>query len=602
MMNQGASQPRPSDRPAPRRLWADPRLAGLITALLIACCVTLALYRLNPPAAVPAGAPPTEFSSGRAMEHVRVIGRRPHPMGSAENAAVREYLVDTLNGLGLRAEVQQAQGVSRTFGGSAGTVFNVLARLDGTANTRAILLVAHYDSVASGPGANDDGTAVAALVETMRALRAGPPLRNDVIVLLSDGEETGLLGAQMFVDEHPWAGEVGLALNFEARGGSGPVLMFETTEGNGWLVQQLGRAAPRVFSSSLFYEVYRTLPNNTDFTIFKDAGIAGMNFAYIDDLTTYHSPLDDAARAGERSLQHHGEYALSLARHLGDLDLTSVRAGDMVYFDLLGAVLLRYPGWLVLPLLALVALIFVGVLALGFRRGRLTFRGIVLGFFALLLNIILAALLVIPMQLLMSAHPEYDIYGDTHNRNLYLAGLLALIIAVAATLTNWFSRRARVENLAAGALVWWLVLAALSSISLPGGSYLFVWPLLFTLLALGAVVATPDQGNDLTRHTFALLLGAVPVLLLLAPVVYLLFISLTARLGFVTAIFAALLLGLLIPHLYLMAQARRWLLPAVAAVLGVLFFAAGSLTGGPTADHPLLNDVLSVYSVFLCSC
>ena len=94
-----------------------------------------------------------------------------------------------------------------------------MARLPGTrSGGRAFLLVAHYDSVPTGPGATDNGAGVATVLETVRALKAGPALRNDVIVLLADGEERGLLGARAFVDGYPWAQEVGAVLNLDTRG------------------------------------------------------------------------------------------------------------------------------------------------------------------------------------------------------------------------------------------------------------------------------------------------------------------------------------------------------------------------------------------------
>jgi Zn-dependent M28 family amino/carboxypeptidase len=84
--------------------------------------------------------------------------------------------------MGLRPEVQTTTVVNHT--GTpliAGTVHNIVARLQGTEQSKALLLVAHYDSVPTGPGASDDGAAVAAMLETLRALKASTPLRNDVI-------------------------------------------------------------------------------------------------------------------------------------------------------------------------------------------------------------------------------------------------------------------------------------------------------------------------------------------------------------------------------------------------------------------------------------
>jgi acetylornithine deacetylase/succinyl-diaminopimelate desuccinylase-like protein len=172
----------------------------LITGAALYGVVTGATLYGVAPDPVPASAPPTEFSSGRALEHVRAIAQEPHPMGSPENAAVRDYLVEELSALGVEPEVQKATAAHYWFNRFAevGTPENVLTRLEGTNNDgKAFLLMAHYDSVPTGPGASDDGAGVAAMLETLRALKAGPPLKNDVIFLFTEGEERGLLGARL---------------------------------------------------------------------------------------------------------------------------------------------------------------------------------------------------------------------------------------------------------------------------------------------------------------------------------------------------------------------------------------------------------------------
>ncbi len=212
-----------------RMLRSPKPRANTAIALLTFLVITGAgLYGVLPaglPDPVPASAPPTEFSSGRALEHVRAIAQESHPMGSPENAGVRDYLLEELTALGLEPEVQKATAVnccSRSGAFVAGTPENVLARLEGTAEGgKAFLLTAHYDSVSTAPGASDDGAGVAAMLETLSALRAGPPLRNDVIFLFTDGEEPGMLGARAFVEGHPWAEDVGAVLNLEARGNTG---------------------------------------------------------------------------------------------------------------------------------------------------------------------------------------------------------------------------------------------------------------------------------------------------------------------------------------------------------------------------------------------
>ena len=174
--------------------------------------------------------------------------------------------------------------------------------------------------------AGDDAAGVAVVLETLRALKAGTPLDRDVIALFDDGEEVGLLGSQLFVDEHPWAKDVGVVLNFDARGNSGPSILFETSEGNGWLVEQFARAAPHPLATSASMDIYRIMPNSTDLTTFKAAGMGGLNFAFIGGLADYHSPADTPGNLDRRTLQHQGENALAMARRMGGLDLENPSA------------------------------------------------------------------------------------------------------------------------------------------------------------------------------------------------------------------------------------------------------------------------------------
>src|SRR6185436_14698966 len=201
---------------------------------------------------------------------------------------------------------------------NAATVANVIARLKGTGAGRALLLSAHYDSVATGAGASDDAAGVAALLETARALKTQPPLQNDVIFLFTDGEEAGLFGARAFTEQHPWAKDVGVVMNFEARGNGGPSIMFETSSGNQQLIKTFGQTAPDPVASSLTYEIYKLLPNDTDLSVFKEAKLPGLNFAYINGFTHYHTNLDTPVQLDERSLQHHGASALALTRAFGN--------------------------------------------------------------------------------------------------------------------------------------------------------------------------------------------------------------------------------------------------------------------------------------------
>lgn len=568
---------------------------GSVILLCVALSAGIAFYGQAPPNTVAASAMPAEFSSARAMKHLEVIARQSHPMGTSEHAVVRDYIVQALANLGLSPVVQKTTAVNRRPGipWLSGTVENVMARVKGTSDGKAVMLVCHYDSVPTGPGASDDGSAVAALLETARALKAGPPLKNDVILLFTDGEEAGLLGASAFV-EHPWASQVALALNFEARGSGGPVLMFETSRDNFNLIKTLAQSVPYPRANSLFYEVYRRLPNDTDYTLFKQAGMQGLNFAFIDPSTNYHTQLDSIAHIDERSLQHQGSYALALAQAFGNAQLTASR-GNAVYFDLAGAFLIYYPVTWVVPVAVLLIVMFAGALVLGFRKGKLTIGGIALGALAALLAIAGSWLLVsLVWRIVRAVHKQYDLMpsGDTYNSRLYLFAFAALTLAFTAAIYVLASKRVSFQNLWAGALIWWLVLLVFTALALPGASYLFTWPLFFSIVALGVTFVIKGDALRSVKAQAGVLLGAVTGVILFGPLIYLLFIGLTVRMSAAVMVMLALVLTLFIPQNDLMRVRKPWLLPVSLLIVCAGFLVAGSLTSGFSNSRPLQDHVL----------
>jgi Zn-dependent M28 family amino/carboxypeptidase len=298
--------------------------------LVIAASVWVAVAPFTPPAVVPASTPASEFSAERAMDYLRVVAKAPHPMDSPANAEVRASLVQQIRAMGLQPEVQIATVVSRwpgQDGFGAGTVYNVIARLKGTASTHAILLDAHYDSGSTGPGASDEGSGVVTLLETMRALKADPPLKNDVIFVFADGEEYGDLGARAFATQHPWMQEVGLAINFEAQGSSGPAYVYDTSQQNGWLINEFLKAAPYPMASSFVVNIATTMPEQQpgcDLEEYMARGSAGLDIIYTGNTPAYHTMQDNVQTIDAGSLQHEGAYTLALVRHFGTMDLTQV--------------------------------------------------------------------------------------------------------------------------------------------------------------------------------------------------------------------------------------------------------------------------------------
>jgi hypothetical protein len=265
---------------------------------------------------------------------------------------VRAYLAERMRALGLTVETQPvtldpvgARQVRR-WGLSPGPMANLVGVLPGRDRTRpAVLLMAHHDTVPGSPGAPDDTAGVAAILETVRALKAGPARARDLIVVFTDAEEPNLDGARAFFARHPLARRVGAVVNLEARGGGGRALMFETGPGNGAMVGLYARAAARPSANSLAVWVYSLMPNLSDFTLARRAGLPGFNLAFLGRPALYHAPQASPPTLDRGSLQHLGGQTLGIVRALVTAGRLPAKAPDAVFADLFGLWLVVYPSW-----------------------------------------------------------------------------------------------------------------------------------------------------------------------------------------------------------------------------------------------------------------
>ena len=571
--------------------WSGPAAVALIVVVS-----AVALRSTRPPAPVPRTAPDTLFSSERAMVHVRALATEPHPVGTAAHGRAREYVIASLRSLGLRPEVQTATAVlQRGTRVRAATVHNVVARVPGTRSSGAVALVSHYDSEVLTPGAADATSAVAAILEAVRALRAGAPLANDVIVLITDGEEPGLLGAEAFVSEHPWARDVVLVLNFEARGSAGPSYMFETGARNGWLLRAFAEHDPHPVANSLSYEVYRRMPNDTDFTVFRRGGIVGLNFAFIDDAHTYHQSFDTPENLSEASLQHHGEHALALARHFGSVDLTTTSGADAVWLDFPALGLVVYPATWAIPLAALAVALWIGALVWGLRSRRARVRDVAAGVVLVPVALVLAnrgAHLM--MGRLYALHAEHDLLQGRaqYVEAWYLLAVVALtwlpVVGLWILARRWF----RAGGAALGALLLPTALVLFAAVAVPGVSVVVQWPVLCALASVYVLLRHGDARPARTSTLWWPAVLAVPTLLILVPLLYLLFVAVNIELAPYLAVIAGVTLVLTYP---LIDQVRRpnWWWSLVSAVaLCAAFVAAGLLSRGVSAARPAPTALL----------
>ncbi len=382
------------EHPQPKE--TAPGRALVLAIGLLACILIVAFARNQPPPPLSADAPRDEFSAGRAMSLIEELSDgKPHPVGSPANDLVLERLVSILETLGYEPEIQSTIGCAPH--GHCAAVRNVLARRRGSDSEGAILLVSHYDSVPAGPGAADDLSGVATLLEIARIVMLDPQPANDILFLFTDGEEEGLIGAEAFAAEHPAMRDVAVVFNLEGRGTGGPSLMFQTGPASAGLVRLFGSLCPRPLSSSISAAVYRAMPNDTDFSVFIRANRPGLNFAFVRGASRYHTPLDRPENLDPGSLQHHGDCLLGLSRALSRGEPPSDEE-ELVWFDWLGFGLVSWPARWSVPM-ALLALASVLVPALrASSLGLLRMRPAIIGALVLplfMIGALLAGILVL---------------------------------------------------------------------------------------------------------------------------------------------------------------------------------------------------------------
>lgn len=588
----------------PRALAPMPGWRGPVTLLILIALAFVSSSRTGQVDPVPANAEESDFSSARAMSTLVDLAREAHPTGSREHTRVRDMLLERLGQLGLEPEVQTATTLLERSGSVSGdpavaraaTVRNIVARIPGSNPTGAVLVTAHYDSRQIAVGAGDDGSGVATILEAVRALRAGPTLRNDVIVLLTDAEELGLLGARAFVDRHRWMPDVDLVLSFEMRGGAGPSIMFETNERNGWVVRALQRFDPHPFANSMSYEVYERMPRDTDFTPFKEAGVQGLNFAAIDNAHVYHQVYDTPANVSPSTLQHHGIHALEGLRYLGNADLTSVNDSNVVFFSVPGLGLVVYDTFWVLAisllLLGAFALLFMAARRGGARSARIAAAA------ALSVAVGVAAYMLgtLTFGWLTALHPEYGaLHGSAfHGEGWYVLGIVFatfLLVVGASTLSRrWISP----SELAVGALVLPLVAAVGSGFAAPLAAMNLQWPVAAAILATTVMALLRARGSGLVGWVVFVAL-AVPVFLLLQPVLELLWLAMSLELAGGLAVIAAAGFFLCLPLLHSLEAPNRWWAPLTFAIAAVGCVGTGILTRGPSADAPAPSTLVYAY-------
>lgn len=523
-------------------------------------------------------APLSEFSTKRALTIVKEISAKPHFVGSQNHQVVADYLVKELKGLGLETSIQE--GFTMTEKGTLVNAKNILARIKGSANTKALLLLSHYDSAphSFSFGASDDASGVATILESVRAfLHSKTKHKNDIIILFSDAEELGLNGAALFVTQHHWAKDIGLALNLEARGSSGPsYMLMETTQGNAKMVDAFSNGKVKYpVSNSLMYSIYKMLPNDTDLTVFRENGkIQGFNFAFIDSHFNYHTMQDTYNHLDPNTLAHQGTYLFPLLKHFSNTDLTNLNSTEeKVYFSMPFS-FLKYPFSWILPMLSIAIALVFAFSFIGLGKQLLRMDEIIRGFVPLLGSLFVSGVVTyVFWKLLLGFYPQYNdiLQGFTYNGHNYIYGFVSLTMAICFLFYQKESKRNSEMSQMIAPLIVWLLINIGIFIKLQGAGFLII-PVLSSTLMLVYYVFT-QKSNRLLNIVLAL-----PTLVIIAPFIQMFPIGLGLKILFGSSILTVLVFTLLLPIFGSFTQKRLW--ASVFFLVAIGFFVKAHQSSG----------------------
>lgn len=525
------------------------KYASLFSVLVLSLAVLWGFYDMQP-ISVSSADSPKQFSVDNALKHIEQISKEAHFVGSPGHKKVQQYIFNELEDMGLSPSIQRQTVINKKwFAGT--TAENIIARISGKEKGKALLLLSHYDSSQhSSKGASDAGSGVATILEGVRAFLANnQQAKNDIIILISDAEELGLLGAKAFVDHHPWARDVGLVLNFEARGSGGPSYMLMETNGkNQKMISEFLKSNPsHPAANSLMYSIYKILPNDTDLTVFREEGdIEGFNFAFIGDHFDYHTAQDSFERLDRTTLQHQADYLMNTLNYFAFSDLNNFNSeNDHVYVNFPIVKMIHYPFYWILPSLIFCFLLFIILVFLGLGLNKLRLKSVLIGFIPSLLSIIIGSAITFGLwKVLLWVHPAYNdiLHGFTYNGYWYVAAFASLSIWLMFIFYKPFITNENKLSLFIAPIFIWLIINTLLSIYLKGAAF-FILPVFIALIILGLEIFKKYK----TKRTLLYAVLSIPTLYIFGPMVKIFPVGLGLKMLFVSTLFIALIFGLLLP-------------------------------------------------------
>ncbi|MFN0728676.1 M20/M25/M40 family metallo-hydrolase [Polaribacter gochangensis] len=575
------------------------KYAPILSFLIIISVIYWSFADMKPSYSENKTASETEFSIDNALKNLKEISKTAHYTGSEDHLKVQNYIVNELKKLGLQPEIQHQVAINNKWRAATNTA-NIIATIKGSEIGKSLVLLTHYDSNPhSSLGASDAGSGVVTIIESVRAFLAQHKTpKNDIHIVITDAEELGLLGAKAFVDKHPLAKNVGLVLNFEARGSGGPSYMLMETNGkNSKLLTEFLKAKPNhPAANSLMYSVYKMLPNDTDLTVFRENGnINGFNFAFIGDHFDYHTAQDSFERLDRETLLHQADYLMTSLNYFAFSDLSNLDStSDHVYTNFPFTKLLYYPFLWILPLLiGAIVLLFV-LLFFGIALNKITIKGLLKGFTPFTISLVACVgISILLWKGILLIHPHYKdiLHGFTYNGYEYIAAFVLLNLWLLFKIYRPFLKNNTGADLIIAPILFWLIINVLIFIYLKGAGY-FIIPVYFALITLAAFIFIDIKRT--TKIAIATIL-AIPVLFMFAPQVKMFPVGLGLKNLFISGLFLVLIFGLMIP--VFASYKSRKLLVKLIGISTILFFAFASYKSGFDENKKKPNSAVFINNV-----
>ncbi|WP_435414186.1 M20/M25/M40 family metallo-hydrolase [Polaribacter aestuariivivens] len=571
------------------------RFSTIVSVIIILGVIYWSFADLKPSLSSEKITSETDFSIDNALGHLKNISKKAHYVGAENHKKVQNYLVSELQEMGFETEIQTQTALNKKWF-AATTTENIIAKIKGTGNGKALMLLTHYDSNPhSSLGASDAGSGVVTILEGIRAFLAKKEVpKNDIIILFSDAEEIGLLGAQAFVENHSWTKNVGLVLNFEARGSGGPSYMLMETNGkNSKLLSEFLATEPNFpAANSLMYSIYKKLPNDTDLTVFReDANINGFNFAFIGDHFDYHTAQDSYERLDRETLLHQAEYLTTSLNYFANSNLSNLNSEeDFVYVNFPFIKLITYPFSWVLPMLIICTIIFIILLFFGISLNKIDVKNILKGFIPFILSLVLCGGISFGLwKLIVLIHPHYNdiLHGFTYNGYTYISTFVFLNLWLLFTIYKRTSHQDKPTNLLIAPIFFWLIINFIISDSLKGAGFLII-PVICVLFILAIAVFT-NLEDKLKRILFTIL--SIPTIYIFAPLVKMFPVGLGLKILFVSALFIVLVFGLMILSFH---QKKSFWTQKWSGILAIIFLGIATYNSGFSIDNKKPNSIVYI--------